>query len=467
MKAPLLPVALALMTGIATALHTEAAATVWLWATAICATATGAAVLLVPRRPVAVLLPVLLLAVSVGGLLTTLRLEHDWTRCTDNRATMEATLRETPVPRGHSLRAKARVATGGDITLYVRNDSTAATLRYGDRLLFHGRSDTVRRSIRLTSDHYIVTARDSTSLRVRSEALRLKLLHRMQTGPLPARPRGLAEALTLGWRGGLDQSMQASFRDAGIAHLLSVSGLHVGLLATMAGWLLMWTGKERRGRIARGSVQLAAVWGFALLTGMAPATLRAALMFSLFIVADIAARRTPRLNLLAAAAIVTLVADPMLLADVGWQLSYSAVAGIVLARPVIAAFHSRLWQTATASVAATLATLPVVLAVFHRLPLYFLATNIVVVPLSGLLLLCSFLYMAWPCAATAWPLGWLAEGCGWFTSQVAALPRAVVELEPNWWSIAAVAVAVTLLLLAANRIGTITHGPRIDTREPR
>ena len=316
----------------------------------------------------------------------------------------------------------------GSIRLYLRPDSTAATLRYGDRLLLHGYPDTVKATIYVTSDHYIVTARDSTSLRAHSERLRMRLLRRMQAGSLDRRYAGVAEALTLGWRADIDPETQASYRDAGIAHLLAVSGLHVGLVAAMVGLMLFWVCRERRGRIIRGSVQLTAVWLFALITGLAPSTVRAALMFSLFIVSDILGRRTPKLNLLAAAAIVMLLAKPMLLFDTGWQLSFSAVAGILIAMPVIKAFRNKLYQTAIVSVAATTATLPVTLTTFHRFQPYFLIANVLIVPLSMFILGTSLLYMALPCGLTAWPVEMLLRATETVTSWVASLPGAVIYL---------------------------------------
>ena len=427
-KAPLVPVALAMIAGIVVARHIAIATTVWLWSLAGCATATGITLLISKRLHAVSLMLTVLLCGLVGGLLSTIKLQRDWTHDCPEKTFLEVRLSETPVPREKSWRAKAAVLSGGDITLFLRKDSTAATLRYSDRLLLHGYPDLERRSIYITSDHYLVTSRDSTSLRARCEALRLKLLRRMQAGPLEQREAGVAEALTLGWRGDIAPGTQASFRDAGIAHLLAVSGLHVGLLATIVGGMLVWVGKERRGRIIRGCVQLAAIWAFTLLTGLAPSTVRAALMFSLFIVAHISGRHTPALNLLATTAIITLTLNPLLVFNVGWQLSYCAVAGISLARPVIMAFNNRLWQLTAVSTFATLATLPVVATTFHRLPVYFLIANITIVPLAGVLLFLSLVYMALPCDATAWPLFWLTRFCEWLTAWVASLPGSVVEV---------------------------------------
>ena len=339
----------------------------------------------------------------------------------------------------------------GDIRMFFRGDSLAHTLRYGDTLLLHGYPDTLRRSIYLTADHYIVTGRDSTSFRARCEALRLRLLRRMRRGPLE--DGAVAEALALGWKGGIGRDTRAHYRDAGMAHLLAVSGLHVGLLAAMVGAAFFWTGRERRGRVVRGVAQLAAVWLFALITGLAPSTLRAALMFSMFIVNSMAARRVAPLNLLALAAIVMLCADPLLLYDVGWQLSFSAVAGILLAQPAIMALRTPVGQAAAVSTAATLATMPVVVATFHRLPLYFLVANVVVVPAAGVILGLSLLYMLLPCAVTAWPLGLLLRGVDALTAWVGSLPYAVAEgIHLSAPLLVALTVVVVVMLLLPQMI---------------
>ena len=365
-------------------------------------------------------------------------------------------LNETPIPRERSYRATAKLEcignqkTNGNLCLYLRCDSTAA-LRYGDRLLAHGYVDREKGSLYLTSAHYLLTGRDSTSLRARCEGVRMKLLQRMQEGPLEPRYRGIAEALTLGWRGDLEPNLQTQFRDAGIMHLLCVSGLHVGLLATIVGWLLFFVGKERRGRIIRGSIQLLTIWVFAALTGLAPATTRAALMFSLFIISHMMARRTDSLNLLAGAAIVMLAVDPMLLFNVGWQLSFSAVAGILLMRPAINLSHNILWQLAVVSLAATLATLPVSLATFHQVQPYFLIANIVIIPLAPLMLELALLYMAVPCGITAFVVKWPLWYGDWLTDGISRLPGSVITVaEPSSCTIALFSAATIFILITIN-----------------
>lgn len=464
-KAPLLPMALALMAGIAVAAPATAPSP-WFWVALLAASAIVGALVLMLRKDSSRPLLTLLLALSfvaIGALRCLPEAPaHDpdhWTRLAGSPSYLSLRLAESPVPRQRSWKADAEVLAvdgreaHGTLHLFLRKDSTAATLHYGDSLTLHGYADIRRGTLYVTSDHYLVVGRDSTSLRAWSERLRMHLVHRMQRGPLEHRHAGVAEAMTLGWRGDLEPDLQTQFRTSGIMHLLCVSGLHVGLLSVMVGWLFFWLGEERRGRVLRGILQLLALWGFALLTGLAPATERAALMFSLFVVSRMMGRRTDSLNLLALAAIVMLMADPLLLFDVGWQLSFSAVTGILLVRPLFHNRESRLLKTADVSLAATLATLPITITTFHTFQPYFLIANIIIVPLAALILGLSLLYMLFPCPFFASPLWWLLESSDRLTGAVATLPGATVDgLYPSPWVTALLATAIFLLFVAINAI---------------
>ena len=460
-RTPLLPVVLALIVGIVVAKCGCHNMVLWAWALAACTVASGVAAVVKPLGMRVAAWCATLAVIPVGALLLLNSTQHDWASNCDKQTFLEVQLQETPQPRPRSIRAKATVLRKGEeerrasgaITLYFRPDSVGHSLRYGDRILMHGYPDTARRSCYTTSDHYNILHRDTTSLRARCEAIRMRLLHRMQGRPMPPDEAAVAAALALGWRANIDVDTQTAFRDAGIAHLLAVSGLHVGLLAAMVGWLARPLGRLRKGRITRGAVQLVAIWGFTLLSGFAPSTVRAALMFSLFCISDITERRTPPLNLLAATAIITLCCSPTLLFDLGWQLSYSAVAGILLAMPAIRSLRTRVGQSAAVSVAATVATLPVVCATFHRLPVYFLIANVVVVPFAGVVLLLSLLYTAWPCTALGWLTGLAVRLIKHVCNGVAALPGAVVEnITPMGIELAFITLIAAALLLSAQLI---------------
>ena len=462
-RTPLVPFAVAMIVGIVLGHHAPAMGLpTWIALLGI-VSLSGSLLLFANHKNNALTLTILLSITffSIGGLRCRLSdPQYDsghWTHLVKQPSFLTLRLTETPSPRERSWKADAEVLSidnqesHGTLRLYLRKDSTANILRYGDTLTLHGYADTLRGMLYVTSDHYLIVGRDSTSLRARSEALRMKLLHRMQRGPLEHRHAGVVEAMTLGWRGDLEPDLKTQFRDAGIMHLLCVSGLHVGLLSVMVGWLFFWLGEERRGRIIRGSLQLLALWGFALLTGLSPATVRAALMFSLFVISHMMGRRTDSLNLLAFAAIAMLMADPSLLFDVGWQLSFSAVAGILLARPAINAFRNPFWQASVVSISATLATLPFTISTFHTFQPYFLIANIIIVPLAALILALSMLYMLLPCPLLASPLWWLLESSDRLTGAISHLPGATIEnIEISSWGTALLAAAIFFIFIAIN-----------------
>ena len=174
-------------------------------------------------------------------------------------------------------------------------------------------------------------------------------------------------------------------------------------------------------------------------------------MFSFFVVGRMLGRRTDSFNLLAAAAIVMLTADPRLLFNVGWQLSFSAVAGILLCRPLLSLHHNLLWRAAIVSLGATLATLPVSLATFHQFHPWFLIANVVIVPAAALLLGLSLLYLLLPCAVTAWPLSLLMDLVDNLTAAISRLPGASLDgIDLSPWGIVAVAAAVFFIFLTIN-----------------
>jgi len=183
------------------------------------------------------------------------------------------------------------------------------------------------------------------------------------------------------------------YQGTGAVHILSVSGLHVGIIFIVLNFLLQFFDKFRWGRLPKAFLLLGFIWFYAVLTGMSPSVMRASAMIS-FIVIGNAFRQPPNIyNTIAASAFVLLMFNPYMITDVGFQLSYLAVLGIVSIYPFInKAFTSKywisrqLWSLIAVSLSAQLITFPLCLFYFHQFPNYFLLTNIVAVPLSGLVI---------------------------------------------------------------------------------
>lgn len=230
------------------------------------------------------------------------------------------------------------------------------------------------------------------------------------------RSRAVASAFVLGITDGLDTELMSAYAATGAMHVLSVSGLHVGIVY----WLLLLLFKPfapERCRWLLLSTSLVVLWAYAFVTGISPSVLRAVVMFSFAAIARAWHHKINIYNILAATACLLLVYDPFMIMSVGFQLSFIAVLGIVAFQPMIYRMwepNSRLWdeiwKVCAVSIAAQLATLPLCLFYFHQFPNYFLLSNLFMVPgsfivlvMGILLLLISFIDVA------AEALGWLLE----------------------------------------------------------
>lgn len=204
---------------------------------------------------------------------------------------------------------------------------------------------------------------------------------------MPAREAALAQGFVLGEDERIDAATVEDFRRAGLSHLLAVSGQNVALLALLVMPLLALLGLPLRARLLW---IVAAIAVYVPLAGGGPSIVRAGVMGVLTLLATFAGRRASRLYGLAIAAIVTLAIDPGIGADVGWQLSFAAVLGILaLAQPLRRAIAGRLGsgvlrgalaEGAAVTVAATLATAPLIALHFGELSTVSLFANLLALP---------------------------------------------------------------------------------------
>jgi competence protein ComEC len=217
---------------------------------------------------------------------------------------------------------------------------------------------------------------------------------------LPRRERGLAKALLIGVRDELDPDQKTAFARSGTMHVLAVSGMHVGLIWAVISALLARFGNRRTPRIARGIVILFVLWAYAGLTGGEASVLRATVMCSLFTIGGIVLRASGHLNSLFAAAFLLLLWDPLLLWQLGFQLSFLAVLGIILFyKPLLRLWHPPgavphyAWSAAAVSLAAQVATTPLTMLVFKSFPVWFLPANILVVGVVSIAVYGSILHI--------------------------------------------------------------------------
>ncbi|WP_304068520.1 ComEC/Rec2 family competence protein [Pedobacter glucosidilyticus] len=195
--------------------------------------------------------------------------------------------------------------------------------------------------------------------------------------------KAVASTLILGYRADLDPQILQAYSNTGTLHILSVSGMHVAIVVLLLNLLFKPLEKLRYGKIVKLMLMLGLIWFYALITGLAPSILRAALMLSLILIAKYQSIKTNIFNVIGVAAFVILIINPFNLMDVGFQLSFLAVMALVYLQPIIYHWYQPqnkildwMWQCASVSIAAQIATTPISLYYFHQFPLYFIISNL-------------------------------------------------------------------------------------------
>ncbi len=216
-----------------------------------------------------------------------------------------------------------------------------------------------------------------------------------------AQEQSIALALTLGVTDGIDNELQSAYAASGAMHVLAVSGLHVGILYGIVLLLLRPFQNLSWSRWLVAAVSLFVLWSFAFITGLSPSVLRAVTMFSFIAVARPFGRSTSIYNTLASSAFLLLLYDPYLVMSVGFQLSYLAVIGIVsIHGPLYRLWEPKsrildwVWNISCVSIAAQLATFSLGVLYFHQFPVYFLFSNLFVIPGAILILILSIVLIA-------------------------------------------------------------------------
>lgn len=243
--------------------------------------------------------------------------------------------------------------------------------------------------------HVLYTAGDAVCLTGRTVPSLLRLPARWQQSlsavvlaHLSPHSAQLVNALVWGDRSDMDEATRNAFAGAGAMHVLSVSGMHV---AMVFGALLFILGDPGRGRPAAKAVRLAVYWsaigGYVLVTGASAAAVRAGLMIIVHLGGKAVGRETPAWNFLGLAALVQWWIDPGIAGQLGFQLSFLAMAGIlayttplVRAWPLQHTIAQWLWSVTAMSLAAQVFILPLLLYHFHQFPLTFILSSFLAIP---------------------------------------------------------------------------------------
>lgn len=360
----------------------------------------------------------------LGGALVSLQLkqvEYTFPE-TGQPSVYQVSLAENPEIRKNSIlfRVSLKGEVRGDTLLhnssgktflfYFPKDSAAHSLTRGDELLIYTRLfppvnngnpdefDYARYLLRkgvsgtayVRAGHWRVIGRDNSST-FRQQALdcRNKVVDVYRRAGFRGDELAVLSALTVGDKEELSEDIAETYSVAGASHVLALSGLHIGFISALLLFILspLW----KRWRFLKPFLLLSVIlslWGFAFLTGLSSSVVRAVVMCSFWLLSTLfPVSRKPSLNTLGATAFLMLVFNPVWLFDAGFQLSFSAVAAILLLQPglyrllpVKKPVWRKAWGLITVSVAAQIGTAPLVMLYFSRFSTHFLLTNLWVIP---------------------------------------------------------------------------------------
>lgn len=242
------------------------------------------------------------------------------------------------------------------------------------------------------SDQYIVQGMQPTLL-TWAEDIRRNIQSSLKESGFSEDVFAVMNALLLGDRHDLSEELKTDFAKAGAIHILAVSGLHVGILFLICSYLFKPLERFKNGKVFKTIVIVFILWIFTLLAGLSASVVRAVAMFTFIAIGMLSNRPSSALQSLIASMFLLLLVNPKFLFDVGFQLSYLAVFGIVWIQPKLYRFWNprnsilrKTWQLITVSLGAQLMVLPLSLYYFHQFPGLFMLSNLIIVPLLGFIL---------------------------------------------------------------------------------
>ncbi len=310
----------------------------------------------------------------------------------------------------------------GKLLLYFSIDSALPTLHYGDKILVNKNLQPIKNSgnpgafnyqryaafqqtyhnvFLKDKDYVVLNDKHVNPFKQFIFSARQKVLDILRMNITNGKDElGIAEALLIGYMNDLDKDLVQAYSNTGVVHIIAISGMHLALIYVMLVWVFSRLPFIKRSKVLQLALVLACLWLFSILTGGSASVLRSAVMFSFIKTGQTFFKRSSVYNSLAASAFVMLCYDPYYLWNVGFQLSYLAVIGILLfQKPVYNRLYiknkwlDKIWQMTAVTIAAQVLTFPVCIYYFHQFPVLFLITNLIAVPLSTVVLYAELVLM--------------------------------------------------------------------------
>lgn len=303
----------------------------------------------------------------------------------------------------------------GKIFLYLKKEELPPTLKFGNTLLLKKSVDIIRNNGNPAALNYnryclfqgithqaFLSAADIVEVQSNAKSLYLRRLMFaardsaiaiLRRNIFSSKELGIAEALLIGYRNDLDRDLVQSYSNTGVVHIIAISGLHLGMIYVLL-LRILYPFRKRKGYLFLKTITvLLVLWAFTFVAGAAPSVLRAAVMFSVFQLAEWLDHKPNGIATLSASAFILLLINPFYLWDVGFQLSYAAVLSIMIFyKPIYRSLFFRngivkiVWQLNAVSLSAQILTIPIAALHFHQFSNLFWIANFIAVPLSGFIL---------------------------------------------------------------------------------
>lgn len=295
--------------------------------------------------------------------------------------------------------------------VYIQKDSLSQNLQYGDIISLNNTFHLIENQSNSTFDYkgflanqniysqaYVTSTQwefigHKNSIFSHCMKLRTNALNKLKDLGLTEKNHQLIAALAFGDKSLLDEDTKGNFQTAGAMHILAVSGLHVGIINGILFFIFGFI-RKRKFLWIKITCCIVGIWAYACITGMSPSVQRASIMCSMISISLLLKRNTSTYNSLASAAFFSLLISPNDLFSVSFQLSYAAVLSIVYFGKFIqkvfvptTPIGEYLWGIIAVSISVQIGTTPLTLFYFGTIPTYSLLTNIVVIPLSFVILI--------------------------------------------------------------------------------
>lgn len=346
-----------------------------------------------------------------------------------------------------NINQKQPTPTTGTLMISIK-DSTATQLNYGDELLIPGKYSPIDPPFNPAEFNYkkylahqniyyqeflhpgqyrLVQSNTGNSFIANALALRRQMVQKLKQQLHDPNAIAVASTLILGYKADLSEDVLQAYSKTGTIHVLSVSGAHVAIIWALLAFMLAFLNRLKHGRLIKAIIIIPIIWYYAMLTGFSPAVCRAAVMISTVIIGKTYNRYINNLNILAVSAFILLLYNPLLITDVGFQLSYLAVAGLVVLQPVVYAWFifnnkwiDKLWALCSVSIAAQVITFPLSAFCFHQFPVYFLFSNLFIVIPTAVIMYSGIFYLLIP------QIPFISAGLAWILEKTILLMNYVL-----------------------------------------